>query len=152
MVPVEERIKNDFNFILSKNAELFVNSDQLKKELLLEELNKFRETNKLELENITLREELKRKEEELARFKKNNEGQQEKSLKEIQLLRKDLTNEKKDKLILMNQMIKSLENEKNTRMRVYGYLAMEDEDQQNLDEENRVKDRLAHNFDDVGLG
>jgi len=52
---VSLRVKDDFSFMLSKYAELFVNTDKLKKEILLEELQKFRvqNTSQLEIDKIT---------------------------------------------------------------------------------------------------
>lgn len=53
-----ERIRKDFQGILTKYAEAFVLNDELKKALFREELEKFRETNGLQLKNIGLKEKI----------------------------------------------------------------------------------------------
>lgn len=149
ITPIQERTKEDFNLMLIKFAESFVNNDELKKQVLLEELMKFRNTNKLEVENLILQLELKRKEEEIKQQDANLKSLKEKFEKESTALRRDLDNEKKDKLIVMNQMVKSMETEKNTRVRAYILLSGGGgEDGKDMNEVRR-QDRLAQNQDDV---
>lgn len=64
---------------------------------------------------------------------------------ELQSLRRDLDNQVKDKMIVMNQTIKSMETEKNTRIRAYNFLLKEPGDSEAQDAEfsSKNKDRLA---------
>lgn len=149
--PIDERTKQDFNHILIKFAESFVNNDELKKQSLLEELTKFRNTNKLEIENLILRQQVLRKQEEI-KLLEGNLGVLEKRFdKEATGLRRDLENEKKDKMIVMNQMIKSMETEKTTRIKAYSFLTGDGEEGVDMNEIRR-QDRLAQNQDDVRSG
>jgi len=125
-----------------------VNNDELKKQVLLEELTKFRNTNKLEIENLILKQQVLRKQEELKLLEGNLEVLGKRFDKEATQLRRDLENEKKDKLIVMNQMIKSMETEKNTRIKAYSFLASDGNDGVDMNEIRR-QDRLAQNQDDV---
>lgn len=146
---MQERTKQDFNFMLIKFAETFVNNDELRKQALLEELTRFRNTNKYEIENLIVREELGRKQEEVKHIQKNLEFLQGRFDKEVTSLRRDLENEKKDLLIVMNQMIKSMETEKSTRIKAYQLLSHDNPDKDQEMTETRMRDRLAQNQDDV---
>jgi hypothetical protein len=146
---MQERTRQDFNYMLIKFAETFVNNDELRKQALLEELTKFRNANKLEIENLIVREEVARKQEEVKLVQKNLESLQSRFDKEVTTLRRDLENEKKDLLIVMNQMIKSMETEKNTRIKAYRLLSNDNPNRNQEVTETRMKDRLAQNQDDV---
>ena len=142
----------DFNSILIKFAESFVNNDELRKGVMLEELNKFRETNKLELSNIYLKEELKRKTEEIVLLNENTKEQEVNYEAALVTLRRELDNQKKDKLIVMNQMVKSMETEKNTRIKAYTHLTKkinEPDFEADIHFDVKQRDRLAQNSDDV---
>ena len=150
--PMEARIKQDFNSILIKFAESFVSNDVLRKRVLVEELDKFRDTNKLELTNIYLKEEVKRKTEEIVMLNQNTKEQEVQYENALVELRRELDNQRKDKMIVMNQMIKSMETEKNTRVKAYSFLTKKIE---TVEQENEIhfdvkkRDRLAQNSDDV---
>lgn len=146
--PLVNKMKDDFSFMLTKYAEIFVNTDKLKKEILLEELSKFRELNKIEIENMELKEELKMKEKEIEDLRKRKKIDHESYISDVVSLKKRLIEERKDKLIMMNDMIKAIENEKNTRVKVLGILKGE-EDGGDIEKKRKMKDRLSQNVDDV---
>jgi hypothetical protein len=116
---------------------------------LLEELTKFRNTNKLEIENLILKQQVLRKQEQTKLLDGNLQILGKRFDKEATQLRRDLENEKKDKLIVMNQMVKSMETEKTTRIKAYSFLAPDGQDGLDIHEVRR-QDRLAQNQDDVG--
>ena len=150
---MEERIKNDLNFVVSKYAEAFVNSDSLRRQLLLEELSKFKEITAQTLENKLLSYNLKQRTQELQLLQKQHDRKLEKYTKELRSLKKEIEEEKKEKLMMMEHMVRLLEREKITRERIFGYMENDDSDDENNGrrdkEEPLTKDRLAQFFDDV---
>lgn len=154
-MPMEERIKNDLNFVVSKYAEAFVNSDSLRRQLLLEELSKFKEITAQTLENKMLTNTLKQRSQELQLLQKQHDRKLEKYTKEIRNLKKEIEEEKREKLKMMEHMVRLLEREKTTRERIFGYMENDDSDDETRGrrdkEEPLTKDRLAQFFDDVRL-
>lgn len=151
ILPKEERIKNDYVFMLSKFGESFVGSDNLRKSVLLEELSRFRATNDLYLENSKLKDSLNEEISNEKKLRKTYDLKQEKLTKEIGLLRKKIMEEKSEKIKMMEQMVKLLEKEKGTRERILEYMEDDnDDDEETKKEDNKTKkDRLAQNFEDV---
>lgn len=67
-------------------------------------------------------------------------------------LQKQLLDERKDKLYMMNEMVKAYENEKNTRIQIMGVLSNNVDgggDENPLVEELRMKQRMTQNLDDI---
>lgn len=151
---MEERIKNDLNFVLSKYGESFVAAESYRRQILLEEITKFKETTVYALDNKSLSTVLKLRTEELGTLQKEHDRKIEKYTKELRGLRKEIEDEKKEKINLMERMVHLLEVEKNTRERIFGYMENNDDDEDDdwgkgPEEKAIVKDRLAQFFDDV---
>ena len=117
-----ERIRKDFQGILTKYAEAFVLNDELKKAFFREELEKFRETNGLQLKNIGLKEKIDQLTREIGAGEEKNKQSKAKFDGEILGLERTLEGERKDSLLVLNQMIKSMEAEKETRFAMYSIM------------------------------
>src|SRR3990167_6458876 len=149
ILPKEERIKNDMTFMISKYAESFVEADQLRKQMLLEDLNRSRSINDSQLELETLKYELNVRNGVLQKLTKDQGKLQERNTRELHNLRKQIKLEKEEKNGLLEQMKRFIEKEKVTRERIFGYIEDEEADKPVTDEERRIKDRLASYFDGV---
>jgi hypothetical protein len=148
---MEERIKNDYIFVLSKFAESFVGSNSLRQSVLLEEISRYKTTNELELENMDLKYQLKKEKTNEEKVRKVYEKKQEAYSKQIGTLKVHITAEKKEKLKLMQQMITLLEKEKNTRERILEYMEEGDDDflEDKKETDGVKRDKLASHFEDV---
>lgn len=126
-------------------------ADSLRKSVLLEELARFKATNDLEIENLELRQQLAREKHLEEKARKNYEKKQETYSRQISGLKQQIVAETKEKLNMMNTMVKLLEKEKNTRERILEYMDDGDDDfiDDKKDTELVKKDRLANHFEDV---
>lgn len=151
MLPMEERVKNDYVFVLSKFAESFVGSDELRMRVLHEELANFKATNELELENLDLKQQLKREQQLEEKTRRLYEKKQETYSKQINNLKKQIAAEKAEKIKMMQTMVSLLEKEKNTRERILEYMEDADEDymEDKKDTDGVKRDKLANHFEDV---
>jgi hypothetical protein len=151
ILPMEERVKNDYVFVLSKFAESFVGADELRMQVLHEELSNFKATNELELEHLDLKQQLRREQNIEEKTRKVYEKKQETYSKQISTLKKQIGAEKAEKLKMMQTMVNLLEKEKNTRERILEY--MEDADEDYMEDKKETdgvkKDKLANHFEDV---
>ena len=137
--------------MVSKFGESFVGSDNLRKQVLMEEISRFRATNELYLENARLKDMLIDETIAEKKLRKVYDLKQEKLTKEIGVLHKKIMGEKHEKIKMMEQMVKLLEKEKGTRERILEYMDADGEDEEDTmkEEGKSKKDRLAQNFEDV---
>lgn len=137
--------------MVSKFGESFVGSDNLRKQVLMEEISRFRATNELYLENARLKDMLTDETNSEKKLRKVYDLKQEKLTKEIGVLHKKIMGEKHEKIKMMEQMVKLLEKEKGTRERILEYMDADGEDEEDTKKEKgkSKKDRLAQNFEDV---